>query len=651
MIRPFRWLIFVVIFSIALTGLVGAAVPVMPVSDLREGMRGVGKTVVQGTEIEEFSVEILGVLKNQGSVENLILVRISGPLIDKTGGIAQGMSGSPVLIDGKLVGAVAYGWGFSDGRLGLLTPAEDMVKLWDLPAKPYFKREVIDISKWQDLSDPKISEKARWNEITKTGVTVEESEKGDASKPEEEKAEEPKKKIQLPEVTAPEGGIRPLATPVMVSGMTPKAMELLKERLAVFNLVPYESGSGGAEDVGGTIEPGSAIGAQLVRGDISMGALGTTTWVDNGKVIAFGHPFIHEGQSNYFMTSAKVVGVIPSVNSAFKLGTIGKTVGIIDQDRTAGIGGTMNQYPHITTVKLAVIDGTEKRERTFKFDTIQDEKLSPVLIPVSVYSGIDRVVDRSTGGTVFIQTRIKAKELPKGEFTRGEMFYGTQDAAKFAVSELDLMMNLLAKNPFESVHIDEIEIKVSLMSERKAAQILRAGTAAREVFPGETIEVEVELLPYREQVRVEKIKYTIPEYASPGKWYLNVRGGATPLLTDEMPSEVVYQIWQLQKGKWMAPRSLKDLVNTYLALDHSQDLIVEGYFVPSKKDIERAEKNRFKLRPEEEELSVLDRNSLGTSEELYFYERSFRSKQIKPWIVYGSAQMYVNVKEGKSSDK
>ena len=113
----------VIFISFLFTTVALAAVPVMPVSELREGMKGIGKTVIRGTEIEEFSVEILGVLKNQGPVKNLILVRVSGPVIDKTGGIAQGMSGSPVIIDGKLVGAVAYGWGFADGRLGLLTPA------------------------------------------------------------------------------------------------------------------------------------------------------------------------------------------------------------------------------------------------------------------------------------------------------------------------------------------------------------------------------------------------------------------------------------------------------------------------------------------------------------------------------------------------
>lgn len=644
---------FLAFLFLTCSNMSSAAVPIMPVSELQEGMKGIGKTVIRGTEIEEFSVEILGILKNQGPVKNLILVRVSGPVIDQTGGIAQGMSGSPVLIDGKLVGAVAYGWGFSDARLGLLTPAEDMVKLWEMPHEPFAKREVIDISGWRDIATPLDAEKERWNEIRrgfdaekeKKKQTEEKSPAVEAS----ENSDENKGKsqsISLPEVQLPEGGIQPLATPLFVSGLTPKARELLKERVAPLHLIPYEAG-GSSDDFGGTIEPGSAIGAQLVRGDISIGALGTTTWVDEGKVIAFGHPFIHDGQSSYFMTTAKVVGVIPSVNSAFKLGIIGNTVGRIEQDRSAGIGGQLHQFPRTTTVKLIVNDATEKRTESLNFEVIQDEKMAPILIPVSVYSGIDQVMDRGSGGTVFVQTRVAAKEIPNGEFKRSEMFYGSKDAAEIAVNELDFVMKLLAQNPFEKVQIDEIEIQVSLISERKVAQILRAGTSAKEVYPGDTIEIEVELQPYREPRRVEKINYTIPSYASEGEWLLWIRGGATQQLPEDFPMEAIYQIWYLQKEKWLAPQNLNDLINTYLRLDHSQDLIVEGYFIPSEKDKKEAQKAQKSSASEEGNLSPLEENSLGNTDDIYGYEQSFRMKKIEPWIVFGDSQIYVKVKKGK----
>lgn len=632
-----------------------AAVPIMPVSELQEGMRGVGKTVIKGTEIEEFSVEILGVLKNQGPVKNLILVRVSGPVIDQTGGIAQGMSGSPVLIDGKLVGAVAYGWGFADARLGLLTPAEDMIKLWEMPHEPFPKREVVDISGWRDIVTPLDAEKDRWDEIRR-GLDLQKEKKKEAESEEKLSSGESSKinstnetesqSSSLPEVQLPEGGIQPLATPLLVSGLTPKAKELLRERMAPFNLVPYEAG-GGSGDFGGTIEPGSAIGAQLVRGDISVGALGTTTWVDEGKVIAFGHPFIHDGQSSYFMTTAKVIGVIPSVNSAFKLGIIGNTVGRIEQDRTAGIGGQLSQFPRTTTVKLTVNDATEKRTESLNFEVIQDEKMAPILIPVSVYSGIDQVMDRGSGGTVFVQTRVAGKEIPNGEFRRSEMFYGTKDAAEIAVLELDFVMKLLAQNPFEKVQIDEIEIQVSLISERKVAQVLRAGTSAKEVYPGDTIEIEVELQPYREPRRIEKINYTIPPYASEGEWLLWIRGGATQQLPEDFPMEAIYQIWYLQKEKWLAPKDLNDLINTYLRLDHSQDLIVEGYFIPSEKDKKEAQKAQKSSHSEEGKLSPLEENSLGGTDDIYAYEQSFRMKKVEPWIVFGDSQIYLKVKKGK----
>lgn len=643
--------VFMVVFF---AGIASAEVPIMPTTDLKAGMIGTGKTVVQGTKIEEFNVEILGVLKNQGTVKNLILVRVSGPLIEKTGGIAQGMSGSPVLINGKLVGAVAYGWGFADARLGLLTPAEEMVKLWEMPVRDVVKRETIDISKWQEELGAKDAERARWAELTRGSAEPKENKPEPAVPPVDEETKELPDKtesevapnsptLQLPEYAMPEGGIRPLATPLMVSGLTPKAMNLLKEKVAPFSLVPYEAG-GGSEEVEGVIEPGSAIGAQFVRGDISMGALGTTTWVEDGKVIAFGHPFIHTGQSNYLMTNASITGVIPSYQSAFKLGTIGKTMGIINQDRTAGIGGSLNYFPRLTTTRLVINDLTEKKTQTMTYEVIQDEKLTQVLLPITVYSGIDRLLDRSTGGTIYVSTTVKSKALPNGQISRGEMFYGYQDAAEVGVSELEFVMRMLSLNPYEKVEIDEVEVRVDVIGDPKIAQILRAGSATKEAKPGETIEVEIELRPYREPIRVEKLKYTIPPYALEGDWVLLVRGGATGSLPDNLPNDAIYQIWQLQREKWLAPRNLKDLVNTYLALDHSQDLIIEGYFVPNEKDKKKAEKKLKELRSTMEAQSPLDENSMGSSEDIFYYEKSFRTRKVEPWIIYGDAQVHVVVR-------
>ena len=651
----FSFLIFIMAFF---TAVASAAVPVMPVSELREGMKGIGKTVIHGTEIEEFSVEILGVLKNQGSVKNLILVRVSGPVIDKTGGIAQGMSGSPVLIDGKLVGAVAYGWGFADARLGLLTPAEDMVKLWNLPHDPLPRREVINIDDWQEILTPQDAERDRWNEIKKIDekkkqIIEPEEDKKSSDEVKDEKTDEKSDSIQLPEVQLPEGGIHKLATPLLVSGLTPKAMDILKERLAPFNLVPYATGADPAS-VGGKIEPGSAIGAQLVRGDISMGALGTTTWVDEGKVIAFGHPFIHGGQSTYFMTTANVIGVIPSMQSAFKMGTIGDSVGIIDQDRNAGISGQMNFFPKTTSVKVIVNDGAEKRTETLSFEVIQDEKISPILIPVSVYSGINQVLDRSNGGTTFVQMKIKSKELPNGEISRSELFYGSKDAAEVAISELNFVTQMLALNPFEKVQVDEVEVKVELVSDRKVAQILRTGTAQKSVYPGDVVEIEVEIQPYREPLRVEKIKYIVPPYAPAGDWILLVRGGASRMIPEDMPNEAVYQIWHLQKEKWLAPRNLKDLVNTYLEIDHNRDLIVEGYFIPSKEDIKKAKKERKGIKTSqigEGKISLLEENSMGSTDEIYLYERSFKTRRPEPWIMIGDSQILLTVKKKKETEE
>lgn len=199
-----------------------AAQEFLPVSEVQEGMHGYAKTVVHGTKIETFDVDVLGIMKDKGATGgDLVLVKVSGPLIDQTEGIAQGMSGSPVYIDGKLLGAVAYGFPQSGGRIGMVTPIGDMLKLW-----------TIDDRKDTGLTPP------------------------------------------------PSKGLIPLTTPLMASGYTPEAMDFLTGKMQDFHMVPFASASASQDDVPQPLEPGSAVSATMVTGDLKLGAVGTVTYVD-----------------------------------------------------------------------------------------------------------------------------------------------------------------------------------------------------------------------------------------------------------------------------------------------------------------------------------------------------------------------------------
>ena len=274
---------------LAAVSLAAAAIPTIAVEELKPGMKGYGKTVIRGADIETFDVEVLGVTGTETGGYN-ILIKASGPLLKESGGIAQGMSGSPVYIDGRLAGAVAYGQAFSDPNYCFLTPINEMLRLFD-------------------ETDPRPS-------------------------------------VFLPK-----------STPLMVSGFTADGVAHLNEELSPFGLTSYAVPGGTDELDSVQLEPGSSVGVSLVRGDMVIGAIGTVTWTDDeGRILAFGHPFLQHGDSNYFMTNAWIFASVPNIQSAFKVGTLGKTLGRISQDRLSGIAGKEGENAPIIPMYVSVTD-------------------------------------------------------------------------------------------------------------------------------------------------------------------------------------------------------------------------------------------------------------------------------------------------------
>ena len=321
----------------------------MNVSDVQIGMTGYAKTVVQGTEIQTFPVEILGVMKNSGPSGDLILAKFSGPLIEQTGGIAQGMSGSPVYIDGKLLGAVAYGWSFTNSRIGMITPINDMLKLWNVPTKE-----------------------------------------------------------EIRPFNARESSLIPIATPLMMSGFDTTSAEWMKSKLPDYNFMPVDTASASTDDVAMPLEPGSSVAAAFVNGDMKMGAIGTVTYVDNDHIVAFGHPFLKKGSINYFMHNAYIFTVVNNLSSSFKLGSIGAEVGKITQDRGAGISGQYDYLAPGIPVTINVRDTDTDTAMTKRVKIIEDNELTPVLAATTVYNTVNKTIDRTGGGTATLSYTIRS---------------------------------------------------------------------------------------------------------------------------------------------------------------------------------------------------------------------------------------------------
>ena len=503
-----RIFLFTVLLCLQLALAAAANVPLMPVRDIQPGMQGIGKTVISGDTIEEFNVEILGVSGTQATGYN-IFARLYGDLIDKTGGVAQGMSGSPVYVDGRLVGAVAFGKTFNDPHYCFLTPIGRMLPLLD-----------------EQRSVP-----ADW----------------------------------LPKGTA-----------LMAGGFTEYGLEYLQEKIAPFGLTAVGAG-GTAQESKKVLEPGSSVGAALMQGDMSLGALGTVTWTDDkGNVLAFGHSFMQRGESSFFMTKAWVLGVIPNLQSGYKVGNIGEPVGSITQDRSTGIGGSLGAPPKTIPLFVTANDSDRGLTSNVRVRLVEDEQLVPSIVDAVVVNTVSKTVDRAGGGTAKLRFHITGVDSKKNiiEIQRENMFYANEALLKNLNQELSEAMTILMQNKFEPVQLYGIDVEAEVSAQVQVAEVFGVRAPAAAVKPGAKVPITVTLKPYRGEEFTETVYFTVPKDHPGGKLALNVRGGSSMAwvmnLLRKQQSEGVPAAQKQEKR-----RKLEDFIKSVNTADKNNELIID----------------------------------------------------------------------------
>src|SRR5688572_7399676 len=338
----------------------------MPVGDVKPGMVGVGRTVFEGSELSEFTVHIIGVLRNiQGPKRDLILARLEGGPLAKTG-VAAGMSGSPVYVDGRLIGAVAYSIGsFPTEAIAGITPIEEMTDATAAAARRTHEAARIELP------------------ITPESLAATLRHSYQRLAPFASRAADVRS-LGLPASEGAQLGtmLRPIATPLLMSGFEPETMALLTSIFGGAGFTPMAGGAVGGRAsaaeraaMTGPLREGDAVGVSLVGGDVEMGATGTITHIDGDRVYAFGHPFFNMGPSALPMTRAYVYAMLPSLMSSFKISTLGDVIGTMRQDRATAIAGTLGKGPATIpmTVTLNSRRGGEAATRTFRFDIGADE--------------------------------------------------------------------------------------------------------------------------------------------------------------------------------------------------------------------------------------------------------------------------------------
>ena len=498
-----RRLLFAVLIAVpALTDL-RADTPQMPVSELRPGMVGIGHTVFNGTRVEEFRAHIIGVLDNViGTRRSLILARLEGGPLANTGVIA-GMSGSPVYIDGKLIGAVSYALGaFSKEPIAGITPIAEMTDATMMnSSRPVGAKVKVEFPLTRDGLTAAFRQALNWNRPF-ADRDSDARMNGAAS------------------VAGLSGGqigtlLRPIATPLVMSGFEPEIAATLGAAFSDQGFVP--SGSGGAPGGNrgemafeGPLKPGDAVGVEFVNGDLQLGGTGTVTHIDGDKVYAFGHPMYNLGPTEFPMTRAYVYTVLPSLLSSIKLSSTGEVIGTFLQDRATAIMGNLGSGPRMIPIKLT-LESDRAPSRTFQFNVVNDQLFGPLMSYASILNTFASYERQFGAATFGVRGTVALKNHDAISFDN--LFSGDQPstgAATYVVGPIAALMG----NDYEKVDLEAIDLTITSTEQPKTATLERVWLDDPRPRAGRTVPLKVLLRSYRGEDVLRTLPIEIPANAS-----------------------------------------------------------------------------------------------------------------------------------------
>lgn len=522
-----------------------------PLEDIKPGMKGVARTVFSGSEPEEFGVEILGVLPGfPGPHQSAIIARLSGANAERTG-VFGGMSGSPVYIDGRLVGAIAFSFPFSKEPIAGITPIKQMIDIFERGSE----RNTREASEPRTFSFTELSSATLKPNLPKpavTGAPLIASVAADS-----------------PLVSLLGQQLQPIATPVVFGGVSQEALALYAPQLQANGLMPV-SGVGGAAAITPlapatekTLAPGTSVSVQLVRGDYSIAAAGTVTFRDGNKIYAFGHPFLSLGSSEMPMTESSVVTVIPNMNNSFKLAVPGQMVGSISQDRATGIYGQLGQAPKMIPVKINLHTSRDRID-TYSYEVARDSFLTPLLLNLTVFSTITSA-ERSVGdATISVNGKIN---IQGQEPILVDRRFSAANAPVLAAGAVAVPVNALLSSGFENVQIGDINLDIWASETKHAASLERIALDRTEAGRGETVEIQAYVRTESGKQFVQRIPVEIPRDVPLGQLLVFVGDGGA--------------LQQGSAAQAFVPQDLSQLVGAINKMKKSDRLYVKLFRITS----------------------------------------------------------------------
>ena len=486
--------------ALALATVLSAQTALFPLKDLKAGMHGTGRTVFNGNKIEDFQVEILGVLDNIGPKESLILARLSGGPLEHTG-VMQGMSGSPVYIDGKLVGAVAMAFPFAKDPIAGIRPIEAMLRTSTAATPP---------SPAPAASGQRAALALNERDLTRRIPRIE-------------------------PVLGGEARMIDIATPVSFGGFSRATLDAFAPQLRAVGLEPRQGVTSGGkiEPAMGNpadLKPGAMISVQLMAGDLSVGADGTVTLIDANRVYAFGHRFLDIGSTALPFARAEVLTLLANTNTSFKISTAKEWMGTIYQDRNTAVAGELGKRPAMVPVSVSLARAGKAVE-SYQMQMVNDALLSPLLLQMAVFSAID-ATERTVGaGSIRVTGQI---EFQNGAAPlRINNIYAADNGSPMMASlSAAIPVAFVMQGGFESLLLKNVSIHLEAFDQKKQLTIDGISTSRREVRAGEKLQLNVSLSGDNGAEAVRRVEYQVPIGAEPGMLYFTVADANTANIAD-----------------------------------------------------------------------------------------------------------------------
>jgi hypothetical protein len=484
--------------ALALAAVLSAQTALFPLKDLKPGMHGTGRTVFNGNKIEDFQVEILGVLDNIGPKESLILARLSGGPLDHTG-VMQGMSGSPVYIDGKLVGAVAMAFPFAKDPIAGIRPIEDMLRTSSAATPP-------------SPSSPGLRPALALNER-------------DLTRP-------------IPRPAPALGGearMIDIATPVSFGGFSRATLDAFAPQLRALGLEPRQGVTSGGkiEPAMGNpadLKPGAMISVQLMAGDLSVGADGTVTHIDGNRIYAFGHRFLDIGSTALPFARAEVLTLLANTNTSFKISSAKEWMGTIYQDRNTAVAGELGKRPAMVPVSVS-LRRAGKTVDTYQMQMVNDSLLSPLLLQMAVFSAID-ATERTVGaGSISVTGQIEFQN-GTAPLRVSNMYAADNGSPMLASLSAAVPVAFVMQGGFESLQLKSVSLNLEAFDQKKQLAIDGITASRHDVRAGEKVLLNVSLAGENGAETIRRMEYQVPIGAEPGVIYFTVADANTANIAD-----------------------------------------------------------------------------------------------------------------------